>query len=248
MEYGAFFRFWKYWPIDPFMIKKPKPRFFEFRGFGHYSTSNNSVNQCCIFLKSSFKCASFDVSDSPIKHIFFLYFFGMFFVFLPKKWSFIFEFKKKVRLTRYDHLTKKVNIFEIGSLEVYGKGRGMVPRVYTELRPYMYICTYVPFYLSIYLSIWLLPFYVSIFLSIYISIYLSIYLSRREALVRVQAGVRMHLAKKQHRPRIKALVSIKGLAGQVSIYPCLSIYISIYLCLSIYLSIYLLFSLNTNGS
>jgi len=38
---------------------------------------------------------------------------------------------------------------------------------------------------------------------------------RREALVRVQAGVRMHLAKKQHRPRIKALVSIKGLAGQV---------------------------------
>ena len=56
------------------MIKKLKPRFFEFRGFGHNSTSNKSVDQCCIFLKSSFLCASFDVqihADSLITCILF---------------------------------------------------------------------------------------------------------------------------------------------------------------------------------
>ena len=45
------FPFSKNIEIDPFMIKKPKPRFL---GFGHNSTSNNSVDQCCIFLKLFF--------------------------------------------------------------------------------------------------------------------------------------------------------------------------------------------------
>ena len=49
VEYGVFFSV-----FDPFMIKKLKPRFFEFRGFGLNSTSNNSVDQSCIFLKLSF--------------------------------------------------------------------------------------------------------------------------------------------------------------------------------------------------
>ena len=38
-------------------------------------------------------------------------------------------------------------------------------------------------------------------------------LFRREALVMIQKTVRMHLAKKKHRPRIKALVNIKALSG-----------------------------------
>merc|ERR1740131_90929 len=40
-------------------------------------------------------------------------------------------------------------------------------------------------------------------------------LYRRAALLIMQKTVRMHLAKKKHRPRIKALVHIKSLSGQV---------------------------------
>jgi myosin-6 len=39
---------------------------------------------------------------------------------------------------------------------------------------------------------------------------------RREALVTVQKTVRMYLARKQHRPRIRALVNIRALSGQVA--------------------------------
>jgi myosin-6 len=39
---------------------------------------------------------------------------------------------------------------------------------------------------------------------------------RREALVTIQKTVRMFLAKKRHRPRIRALVNIRGLSGQVA--------------------------------
>ena len=44
----------------------------------------------------------------------------------PKKGSLIFEIEKK-RLTRYNYssLSKKINIFEIGSLEIYDMGGGV---------------------------------------------------------------------------------------------------------------------------
>jgi len=53
VEYGAFSVFENIENL-PLYDKKKKKRFFEFRGFGHNSTSNNSDDQCCIFLKSSF--------------------------------------------------------------------------------------------------------------------------------------------------------------------------------------------------
>ena len=108
--------------IDPFMIKKTKPRFFEFQGFGHTSTSNNSVDQCCIFLKSSFWSASFDISVSPIKHFWFI-----FFRFFSSKngWPDIIIFPKDSK--------KGKNIWNRFARSTR-KG-GKVHRVYTELRP-----------------------------------------------------------------------------------------------------------------
>ena len=58
------------------------------------------------------------------------------FAFLPKKGSLIFKIQKK-RLTNIiicPKDSKKVNIFEIGSLEVY--------HTYTVFRPYMYVYKY----------------------------------------------------------------------------------------------------------
>ena len=51
----SFFSFLKILKNAFFNDQKTKtPFFFEFLGFGHNSTSNNSVDQCGIFLKPSF--------------------------------------------------------------------------------------------------------------------------------------------------------------------------------------------------
>ena len=93
----SFFPFLKILKNDPFMKKKTKTSLFEFRGYGHNSTSIYSVDQCCIFLKASFLMRIFrrDASDNPNNN----FFFSVRFVFLPKKGSLISKWKKN-RLTR----------------------------------------------------------------------------------------------------------------------------------------------------
>ena len=113
--YGAFSVF-EHIKNLPFYDKEPKPRFFEFRGFGHNSTSNNSVDQCCIFWNRLFNVhLSTYQTDRPIKHFF-----------CTKTGFLIFESQKN----GWPHIitcpkdSKKVNIFEIGSLVVYDRGGG----------------------------------------------------------------------------------------------------------------------------
>ena len=74
-------------------------------------------------------------------HNFFFEIFFRYVIFLPKKDLYFSKFKKNGRpdITICLKDSKKVNIFEIGSLEVYDRGVGGVPRVYIELRPYMKI-------------------------------------------------------------------------------------------------------------
>ena len=134
-----FFRFWKNLKMTLLWSKKTKPRFFEFLGFGHNSTSNNSV----AYSEIVFLMRSFDVADSPIKHFFL--FFPLFFwyvIFFVQKGVFNFRTSKK-RLTRYNHLSsgfqKGKNIWNRFSRSKWGGG---VPRVYTEVRPYMYSSRY----------------------------------------------------------------------------------------------------------
>ena len=72
------------------------------------------------------------------------------FCFFAQKGVFNFQNSKKTAnhincIAQKGKDSKKINIFEIGSLEVYDRGGGL-PRVYTVLRPYMYTyIIYAPF-------------------------------------------------------------------------------------------------------
>ena len=127
----SFFPFLKILKIDSFMIKN------QFRDFGITLLLITLLINVAYFWNRHFN-AHLLTYQTVTKSIFAFVFFSVRFWFFAQKG--VFNFRKKncwpiIIICPKD--SKKVNIFKIGSLEVYD--RVGVPRVFIVLRPYMYI-------------------------------------------------------------------------------------------------------------
>ena len=109
----------------------PKPRNLKKRvNFQHFQTRKKAPYSTASYL--------FCIRETIVSHKVLPRRISVRFYFFAIKEALISEIQKKgwphIIISPKD--SKKVNIFEIGSLEVYNRGGG--PRVYTVLRPYMY--------------------------------------------------------------------------------------------------------------